>query len=150
MSPDDLTEEDFFSDDTAFMLRRAQEASFAAFAARADRRGLRPGHYAVLQLIDVHPGISQIGLSRRVGRDKTTLTRTLQDFEARGFIRRDVDPEDRRGRFLSLLPPGREYLHALQACARAHNAALAEIVGPDKDKLLDILWRIIIGLDKSA
>ncbi len=150
MSPDDPSDEDFFSDNTAFMLRRTQEASFAAYAARADRRGLRPGHYAVLQLIDVHPGISQMELSRRVGRDKTTLTRLLQDFEARGFIRRDVDPQDRRGRLLSLLPPGREHLLELQACARAHDAALAEIVGPDKDKLLDILRRIIVGLDKSA
>jgi len=147
--PHNSSDEDF-ADNIAFILRRAQEASFAAYASIVDQRGLRPGHYAVLRIIHDQPSISQTELSRQVGRDKTTITPILQEFEKKEMIRRDIDPVDRRGRLLSLLPAGEKYLLELRACASAHNASLNQIVGPDRQALLDTLMRIIIGLDRHA
>jgi DNA-binding MarR family transcriptional regulator len=140
--PHNSSDEDF-ADNIAFILRRAQEASFAAYASIVDQRGLRPGHYVVLRIIHDQ-------LSRQVGRDKTTITPILQEFEKKEMIRRDIDPVDRRGRLLSLLPAGEKYLSELRACASAHNASLNQIVGPDRQALLDTLMRIIIGLDRHA
>ena len=134
----------------AFLLRRAQEASFSAYSQLAGQRGLRPGHYAVLRLIHEQPGISQTSLSQQVGRDKTTMTPILQEFERKGMIAREVDPADGRGRLVSLLPEGEMHLAELRACADAHDARMNQIVGDDKEALMKILRRVIGQLDSDA
>lgn len=58
----------------AFHLRRAQDASFAAFARRMDDDHIWPGRFALLMNVHENPGINQTSLSRAVGRDKSTLT----------------------------------------------------------------------------
>src|ERR1700736_5508463 len=61
-----------------FHLRMAQTASFQSFARLANGVKLpRPGWFATLTLIGANPGISQTGLSRADGRDKSTLTPVL-------------------------------------------------------------------------
>jgi DNA-binding MarR family transcriptional regulator len=148
MSHDPLDED--LVGNIAFLLRRAQEASFSSYARLAGQRGLRPGHYAVLRLIHEQPGISQTDLSQQVGRDKTTMTPILQDFERKGLIRREVDPNDGRGRLVSLLPKGEAHLAELRACAEAHDNRMNQIVGADKDALMTILRRVIGQLDSEA
>src|SRR4051812_30361121 len=89
-----------------YNLRRAQNASFQAFSALTGDTGLRPGRYALLQLIADNPGISQTALRAAVGRDKSTLTPLLADLERRRLILREPDPSDRRGRRISLTKAG--------------------------------------------
>ncbi|HEX8446732.1 MAG TPA: MarR family winged helix-turn-helix transcriptional regulator [Sphingomonas sp.] len=134
----------------AFQLRLAQAASFQAYSERAAEPGLRPGRYAILQFIADHPGIGQTGLSHAVGRDKTTLTPTLADLERRGLIVRAPDPRDGRARRLSLTDAGHGLLARLADHARAHDARVDAILGPDRAVLLALLARLIRGLDGPA
>lgn len=90
-----------------YNLRLAQNASFHAFSELTGDTGLRPGRYALLQLIDDNPGVSQTVLSRAVGRDKSTLTPVLGDLERRSLIIREPDPLDRRGLRMSLTAAGK-------------------------------------------
>ena len=69
-----------------FHLRRAQIASFQAFAAEVGEVDLPPGRFALLTLIGRNPGISQTVLSRAAGRDKSTLTPALRDLRKRELI----------------------------------------------------------------
>ncbi len=139
------------ADIVAFQLRIAQAASFQAFAELTGDQGLRPGHYAVLQVIAAHPGISQTELSRAVGRDKTTLTPTLHDMERGGLIKRDPHPEDRRSRMLSLTPQGEEKLAALVKCANEHDQRIDKILGArDRQILLRTLKKLIAGLEDTS
>jgi DNA-binding MarR family transcriptional regulator len=101
------------ADAIGFNLRLAQNASFQAFCAMTGEAGLRPGRYAVLQLIHDNPGISQTVLSRCIGSDKSTLTPILADLERRRLIIRDLDPNDRRGRRLALTAAGADQLAML-------------------------------------
>jgi DNA-binding MarR family transcriptional regulator len=139
-----------FTDTIAFQLRLAQAASFQAYSERAAEPGLRPGRYAILHFIAEHPGIGQTGLSRAVGRDKTTLTPTLADLERRGLIVRAPDPKDGRARRLSLTAAGNAQLARLAHHASAHNRRIDEILGADRDVLLRLLVRLIEGLDGEA
>jgi DNA-binding MarR family transcriptional regulator len=133
-----------------FNLRLAQNASFQAFCALTGDTGLRPGRYAVLQLIHDNPGISQTVLSRGVGSDKSTLTPILADLERRGLIMRDPDPNDRRGRRLSLTAAGKDQLATLAGWARRHDARLDAIVGLEgKQQLLRFLRMVIEGLNQN-
>lgn len=134
----------------AFQLRLAQAASFQAFSESAAESGLRPGRYAILQLIGDSPGIGQTGLSQAVGRDKTTLTPTLADLERRGLIVRAADPRDGRARRLSLTDAGRDVLARLASHAEAHDRRIDAILGADRDAFLALLFRLTDGLDSPT
>ncbi|MGY2048053.1 MarR family winged helix-turn-helix transcriptional regulator [Methylobacterium sp. JK268] len=128
-----------------YHLRRAQAASFRSFSGLAGDAGLRPGDFALLQLVGDNPGIGQTALSAAVARDKSTLTPLLVDLERRGFVRREPDPADRRGRRVSLTPAGAAKRDALAACAARHEALLAAALGPENRALLLGLLRQLAG-----
>ncbi|MCW5748726.1 MAG: MarR family transcriptional regulator, partial [Alphaproteobacteria bacterium] len=96
-----------------FHLRRAQTASFQAFARRVGRTDLSPGTFALLTLIQHNPGISQTALSHADGRDKSSLTPALNALARRGLILRQRLPRNRRTYALSLTPAGGRVLAAL-------------------------------------
>jgi DNA-binding MarR family transcriptional regulator len=112
-----------------FQLRMAQNASFQAFARRANGFDLRPGRFATLMLIGRNPGISQTALSRANGRDKSTLTPLLVDLVRRGLVRRTRTRTDRRTYRLTLTKAGEDLLHQLTACAREHERKLDAVIG---------------------
>ncbi|MGO1078542.1 MarR family winged helix-turn-helix transcriptional regulator [Inquilinus sp. CA228] len=134
----------------AYHLRLAQAASFQAFAELAGETGLRPGRYAVLQLIHDNPGVGQTALSRAAGRDKTTLTPMLNDLERRGLITRTPHPTDRRGRMLRLTEAGEVARARLADCAKRHDARLDALLGAkDKAELIRMLRLITTALDRD-
>lgn len=134
-----------------YNLRRAQNASFQAFTELTGDTGLRPGRYALLQLVGDNPGIGQTALSTAVGRDKSTLTPLLADLERRGLIVRQRDPLDRRGRRISLTKPGQAKLDQLASCAARHEARLNAVLEPkQRQQLLALLRQLIEALDRDA
>lgn len=138
-------------DEIGYNLQVAQAMSFQAFSALVGDTGLRPGRYAMLQLINDNPGISQTALSYATGRDKSTLTPLLADLERRGLIIREPDPADGRGRRLMLTKAGEEKRAVLAECAKAHDARLDRILGPhSKQQLLEMLRVLVRGLGRKS
>jgi len=126
-----------------FHLRIAQEASFRAFAQRVGDPDLKPRRFAVLTLIAENPGLTQTALGKAAGRDKSTLTSTLDDLVKRGLVLRERAPKDRRSYTLTLTPAGCALHQCLMASARAHDQELDRIVGADKkDEFIALLRRI--------
>ncbi|TGD94787.1 MarR family winged helix-turn-helix transcriptional regulator [Methylobacterium nonmethylotrophicum] len=141
----------WLGDAIGYNLRLAQDASFQAFSALAGETGLRPGRYALMQLIGDNPGIGQTALSAAVGRDKSTLTPLLNDLERRGLIARAPDPHDRRGRRIALTAAGRAKLAQLAACAARHDARLNAVFAPDeRAQFLNHLKRLTEALTRDA
>lgn len=137
-------------DEIGYNLQVAQAMSFQAFSALVGDTGLRPGRYALLQLINDNPGISQTTLSHATGRDKSTLTPLLADLERRGLVVREPDPADGRGRRLMLTEAGEEKRAVLAECAKAHDARLDRILGPhSKQQLLEMLRVLVRDLGRE-
>ncbi|MDE2198879.1 MAG: MarR family transcriptional regulator [Rhodospirillales bacterium] len=112
-----------------FHLRRAQEASFQAYARRVGGSDLHPGRFALLVLISRNTGITPTALSRVAGRDKSSITPALRDLEARGLVGRSPAPGDRRSVVLHLTDAGEARLAQLTVHALAHDAELDRIIG---------------------
>lgn len=133
-----------------FLLRRAQNVSFEAFATRVGQANLAPGHFAILAVIDVNRGINQTALSRAVGRDKSMLTPAIRTLLNSGFVARTRSTTDSRAYRLSLTRAGKRYLAQLRVHAEAHDRRLDEIVGSEhKELLLQLLQRIVTGLERD-
>jgi DNA-binding MarR family transcriptional regulator len=125
-----------------YFLRIAQEASFQAFAAAADRAELRPGWYAILTVLRQYGELTPSDLSSICGRDRSTLTATLKGLGAEGLVERRPNANDQRSYGVRLTYKGRETQARLQAMALRHDRRLDEIVGKDKEALIAILARI--------
>lgn len=67
--------------------------------------------YAVMRSIAEHPGIEQVALTEVAVSTKATLAEMLSRMEARGLVRREQDPADKRRRFLFLTPVGEAALN---------------------------------------
>lgn len=68
--------------------------------------------YAVMRSIAEHPGIEQVALTEVAVSTKATLAEMLSRMEARGLVRREHAPDDKRRRFLFLTLEGEELLKA--------------------------------------
>ncbi|WP_395312142.1 MarR family transcriptional regulator [Mycobacterium sp. AMU20-3851] len=71
--------------------------------------------YVVLCALDGGPVRTQAALAEAIGADKTRIIRTLDDLQDRGYIERQVDPEDRRVRLLAITADGQKVKDAAQA-----------------------------------
>ena len=126
-----------------FNLRMAQAASFQAFSQRSREIGEKPGRFAMLMLIGCNPGISQAALGRANGRDKSTITPTMEELVRAGLVQRRRSSSDRRVYRLALTPAGEKILARLHACARRHERHLERLVGArDRALFLRLLQRI--------
>ncbi|WP_437890388.1 MarR family winged helix-turn-helix transcriptional regulator [Phytobacter sp. V91] len=66
--------------------------------------------YAVMRSIAENSGIEQVALTEVSVSTKATLAEMLSRMEARGLVRREQDPADKRRRFLFLTPEGEALL----------------------------------------
>lgn len=131
-----------------FHLRRAQDASFEAFAHRVGAADFGPGHFAALSVIRANPDINQVNLSRATGRDKSTLTPVIRNLVKHGFVQRHRSRTDSRAYCLNLTPKGEHHLEKLALHAEAHDRRLDQIVGEiHKGLLIHLLERIASELE---
>ncbi len=133
---------DVLSNAVAYALRRAQEASFAAYLQRVGNPDLKPGRYTILMLLAEYPGLTPSELSALCGRDRSTLTATLRALDEQGLIERKRRSEDQRSYGVRLTSAGNAVLAQLRMIARAHDARLDAIVGEDKAVFLAVLRRL--------
>lgn len=82
---------------------------------RAAGLDLSRPQYRVLIFLDRNPGITQARLAELLDVEKMTVTGLLDRMEARGWVERRRDPNDRRAHSLHLLPSARPIVDQLEA-----------------------------------
>lgn len=77
----------------------AREVSkFTVRTLRAE--GVGAGEFDVIHAIRKNPGITQAGVCRITGLDKAAVARQTASLEAKGYLRREQNPDDARSRRL--------------------------------------------------
>ena len=117
-------------------LQRAARAMARRFDAAFRPFDLTNGQFSLLMSLNRPEPASMRGVASLLAMDRTTLTAALKPLERRGLVTVAVDPEDRRGRHLSLTAPG----HALLAAAfpiwqREHAAVDARFASGGAERL---------------
>jgi DNA-binding MarR family transcriptional regulator len=126
---------------TGFLIVRVAEAIDRRFAARLRPLKLRPRQLHVLRYLEAAGAISQTALADGIGVDAANLVQTLDELEAAGLIRREIDTHDRRRRRITLTPAGLRKLHA---GLRAAEQADRDILGTLEPKQLDSLRQTML------
>ncbi len=90
--------------------------------------GLTSGQFSLLMSLN-RPEPARMGsVSALLAMDRTTLTAALKPLARRGLVKIAVDPEDRRGRRLSLTASGRRLLAGAVPVWRATHAEVENLL----------------------
>ncbi|RAU38282.1 MarR family transcriptional regulator [Enterobacter sp. ECC-175] len=79
--------------------------------------------YAVMRSIAENPGIEQVALTEVAVSTKATLAEMLSRMEARGLVKREHDPADKRRRFVFLTPEGEALLESRKSIGNSVDEA---------------------------
>ena len=99
-----------------FHLRMATAALYREFARAMEGTALTQKLFAVLELIDANPEVSQVDISATLDTDRATIMALVDRLEARGLVERQKSERDRRR--LRHLPAAR---HLAGPSRRSHS-----------------------------
>lgn len=119
-----------------YFVRRLQVWVFQDFIRTMAAIDIRPAQYSVLVVIAANPGASQSQIAATLGIERARLARLLNRLEKRRLIARLESPSDARSHALRLTRDGNRTLKRAKTLAAAHEARLAETLGPERRKAL--------------
>lgn len=127
-----------------FLLRRAHQISVSLFMEECSDSGITTTQYGVLVLLRCCEGLDQIGLSKKVGLDRSTTGLVIKKLEQDGYVVRVQDAEDRRRRIIVLTAKGERQLEKLRpAAARAQERALSVFTEEEARTFLTLLEKFV-------
>jgi MarR family transcriptional regulator for hemolysin len=134
-----------FAGNLAWLLYRAHWALASELTAALEPLGVSARGYHVLQaaLSGTH---TQTELADIVGLDKTTMVVTLDELEGRGWAERQLSPDDRRARIITVTAAGkRKVAEAERVKERVQAEVLGELTEREGRALVSGLERLVEG-----
>ena len=132
----------FILNDVARLLR-------TAFDRRVKSLGLTRSQWWVLNHLFRNDGVTQSELADILEVEKATLGRLLDRLEAKGWVRREGDADDRRAKRVLLTEEVEPALKAMRAAAAdLRRDALAGLSADDQTRFVDTLLAIKANLSR--
>ncbi|MGE5640677.1 MAG: MarR family winged helix-turn-helix transcriptional regulator [Clostridia bacterium] len=134
-----------------FLLRRAHQIAVGIFVEECAAYGLTPPQHSTLIAIDGCPRLDQAALARAIGFDRATTGQVVEGLEARGLLRRQDSPTDRRRKTLALTPEGRALMkRAAPAIQRTSERLLAPLRANQRKHFVQLLMRLTGELNEAS
>lgn len=135
-----------FSEAPGHLIRRAQQRAVAIFMEETAGFDVTPVQFAILNALMDEPGEDQITLSGRVAFDAATSGSVLGRLEAKGWVRREADPLDKRRKLLWITPEGEQVaLQMKRAVSRAQQRIVSPLNTRERDQLAALLAKLVAG-----
>lgn len=101
------------------------------------------GKVSTLLMVAANPGIRPSVLAHYVLRDRSAMTRLLQQMKAAGLIVEQISDKERRARELYLTAKGKSILDKVRSLAtRQSEAFFGVLAGPEQKQLMDLLRKL--------
>lgn len=114
------------------------------------RVGITAPHEIVLLHLDDHGPLPQSELVRYLGRDRSTVTNTLQAMERAGLVRRTPSTRDGRAMDVALTPAGRRAVPAARAAwAELERATCSRLTATQQSRLAAALETVRDSLNAA-
>jgi len=135
-------------DQPGHLIRRAQQIAVSMFYSTVGCE-VTPVQYAVLRILQDHPGIDQVTLARLCALDTSTAANLAVRLEERGFIKRVVPSNSKRFRLLHLTPQGTTLLKKLLPDGRLLSQRLLQALNRKEQKVFLRLLRKFVHLNNE-
>jgi DNA-binding MarR family transcriptional regulator len=134
-----------FSPETSpgYLVRLVHQMNVAAIDRTLAEDGLTATQWTTLVSLHFQHADTCVGLARKLGHDKGAMTRLIDQMEARGWVVRQRDDEDRRLIRLSLTPEGTATaIAAKRKVITCWNGILADWSDAEVFELIAMLQRL--------
>jgi DNA-binding MarR family transcriptional regulator len=123
--------------------QRAARALARRFDVALRPFGLTNGQFSLMMSLNRPSPASMGSVASLLAMDRTTLTAALKPLERRSLVTITVDPNDKRGRLLSLTPEGVDLLARAVPIWQGEHRAIDDLLGDGApDRLREDLRRI--------
>ncbi len=140
-----------FANAPGHLIRRAQQIAVAEFTRAAADHDVTPVQFAFMNAMMATPGVDQITLANRVAFDAATSGSVIGRLEAKGWVRRESDVQDRRRKLLFVTPEGAAALTRMNAAVeRAQQNMLAPLSTADQQTFMRLLAQLVAGHEEAA
>ena len=115
-----------------FLLRRAHQISVSLFMEESAEFNVTTTQYGVLVILRCCENLDPIGLSKKVGLDRSTTGLVVKRLESEGLVVRVEDPADRRRKVIVLTGKGERKLENLRHAARVARERALSAFSPEE------------------
>lgn len=130
------------------LIRRAQQVSVAVFMEAAGEFDVTPVQFAFLNALVDHPGVDQVTLAGLVSFDAATSGAVIARLEAKGWLRREPDPQDKRRKLIALTPEGSEAARRLGPIVQASQVRIVDSLLPtEREQLVALLRKLVVAYE---
>lgn len=127
-----------------YLVRRLNQIHYALFFEECREFRVTPVQYGLLTALFIRGRLDQVSLAEELGIDRTNVAEVLKRLSARGLVRREENPADRRARLASLTPKGKTLTSSMfGAMQRAQDRFLAPLSQVERDAFMATLVRLI-------
>lgn len=127
-----------------FLLRRAHQISVSLFMEESAAFNVTTTQYGVLVILRCSENLDQIGLSKKVGLDRSTTGLVVKRLESEGLVVRVEDRNDRRRKVIVLTGKGERKLENLRhAAGEAQKRALSAFSDEEGEEFLRLLEKFV-------
>ncbi len=128
------------------LIRRAHQVAVAIFMEETAAFDVTPVQFAILNALIDEPGEDQVTLASRVAFDAATFGSVIGRLEAKGWVRREPDAQDKRRKLLWITPEGQEAaLRMKRAVARAQARIVAPLDEAERAQVVALLDKLVAG-----
>ncbi|MEN8656514.1 MarR family transcriptional regulator [Marivita sp.] len=126
-----------------YNLKRAYVIVQADFRRALGEDGFAPRVFSALSLVVQYPNVTQSGLARMLGIERSGLVAIVDELEGRGLLKRTNVPGDRRVQALVPTNAGAKAYADARAAVRSHEERLLSNLNDDeKATLMSLLAKI--------
>jgi DNA-binding MarR family transcriptional regulator len=128
------------------LIRRAHQLAVGIFMEEAGEFDITPVQFAILNALIDDPGEDQVTLAGKVAFDAATFGSVIGRLEAKGWVRREPDAQDRRRKLLWVTAEGeRAAVEAKRAVSKAQARILAPLQAAERQQLVTLLGKLVTG-----
>src|SRR5688500_16507312 len=126
------------------LIRRAHQVAVAIFMEETGDFDVTPVQFAILNALIDDPGEDQVTLAGKVAFDAATFGSVIGRLEAKGWVRREPDGQDRRRKLLWVTPEGEAAAAAMKrAVAKAQTRILGPLDAAERRQLVELLGKLV-------
>jgi DNA-binding MarR family transcriptional regulator len=130
-----------------FLIGKAAQRGVALVADALRSYGLKSRHYGILVALSEQRALSQQELGLRIGIDRTTMTKAVDDLQRLGCVVRHDHPTDRRAFQVSLTARGRRLLEEIEPIVASAERAFQAPLSAEERRLMRKLAARLAGID---
>ncbi len=128
-------------------IRRAHQLAVAIFMEETQGFDLTPVQFAMLNTLIDEPGEDQATLAKRVAFDAATSGSVIARLEAKGWVKREADPADRRRKLLWATEAGVAIAMKMKdAVSQAQARIVSSLDEQERAQFEQLLGKLVTGL----